>query len=52
MHPSIVLVHGASAESASWHDVAVDGASHAIADSQPGAVTELILEAARLPAAA
>jgi pimeloyl-ACP methyl ester carboxylesterase len=32
--------------------VAVEGASHAIAVSQPGAVTELILEAARLPAAA
>ena len=31
--------------------VAVDGASHAIAVSQPGAVAELVLEAARLPSA-
>jgi pimeloyl-ACP methyl ester carboxylesterase len=32
--------------------VAIDGASHAITVSQPGAVAELILEAARVPAAA
>jgi pimeloyl-ACP methyl ester carboxylesterase len=32
--------------------VAVEGASHAIAVSRPGAVVELVLEAARLPAAA
>jgi pimeloyl-ACP methyl ester carboxylesterase len=32
--------------------VAVEGASHAITVSQPGAVAELILEAARLPAVA
>jgi pimeloyl-ACP methyl ester carboxylesterase len=32
--------------------VAVEGASHAIAASQPGAVVELILTAARLPTAA
>ena len=32
--------------------VEIAGASHATAVSQPGAVVELILEAARLPAAA
>ena len=36
----------------SQRTVAVEGASHAIVVSRPGAVVELILEAARLPAAA
>jgi pimeloyl-ACP methyl ester carboxylesterase len=36
----------------SQRTVAVEGASHAITVSRPDAVVELILEAARLPAAA
>jgi hypothetical protein len=54
--PTIVLVHGAFAESASRNSVIdsleIPGASRALAVSQPHAVADLILEAAALPAAA
>jgi hypothetical protein len=51
----IVLVHGAFAEAdraGARCTLEIAGASHAAAVSQPGAVVELILEAARLPTAA
>jgi hypothetical protein len=57
MRRTIVLVHGAFAESASWdgvieplaaegHRVAVERASHAIPVSRPDATVHPILEAA------
>lgn len=44
MPSTIVLVHGAFAESSSWDGVA--GASHAVAVSRPATTAGLILEAA------
>jgi pimeloyl-ACP methyl ester carboxylesterase len=51
MRPTIVLVHGAFAESASWDGV-VEGASHAMPVSRPDAAVHPILEAAALRVAA
>jgi pimeloyl-ACP methyl ester carboxylesterase len=66
MKPTIVLVHGAFAESASWDGVIdlmaeragarraleIPGASHAAPVSHPKETVGLILEAAALPATA
>lgn len=65
--PTIVLVHGAFAESASWNKVArnlrarsfpviaktvvVKGGSHVVMISKPNAVSRLIVEAAEADAA-
>ena len=60
MPPTIVLVHGAFAESSSLDRVIrsvarrtteIPGASHAITVSQPEATAQLILDAAAMPAA-
>jgi pimeloyl-ACP methyl ester carboxylesterase len=63
MQPTIVPVHGAFAEAASWDGVidplvaeghrvvALEGASHAIAVSRPDATVRLILEVAAVNAA-
>jgi hypothetical protein len=63
MRSTIVLVHGAFAESASWdgvimahrarsqRTVAIEGASHALPVSRPDATVHPILEAAALRAA-
>ena len=57
MQPTIVFVHGAlqrymAERAGAQRTVVVEGASHALLVSQPGATVQTILEAAALPVGA